>query len=198
MSCIVGLNDAEDEQNKWVRVLKEVEEVCTPQQGHRKSAVEEVVQNRSRNAMGSSEAPDVALLGREGVQEQRTLRKITRIQRIASGTVEAERHTEATMFQVRPSKLVIPTKDEPLSMFDASTWAMSFPDLFPWGDGVPFLKREVAMDATEVYFGICCCVKNLNQTVRKHRHAGLCPFLGGMFVFLPSKYFTVSHFSVFI
>ena len=151
MSCIVGLNDAEDEQNKWVRVLKEVEEVCTPQQGHRKSAVEEVVQNRSRNAMGSSEAPDVGLLGREGVQEQRTLRKITRIQRIASGTVEAERHTEATMFQVRPSKLVIPTKDEPLSMFEASTWAMSFPDLFPWGDGVPFLKREVAMDATEVF-----------------------------------------------
>ena len=48
------------------------------------------------------------------------------------------------------------------------------------------------------YFDICCCVKNLNQTVRKHRHVGLCPFLGGMFVFLSSKYFTVSQFSVFI
>ena len=29
MSCInVGLNDGADEQNKWVRVLKDMEEVC--------------------------------------------------------------------------------------------------------------------------------------------------------------------------
>ena len=28
---------------------------------------------------------------------------------------------------------------------------MSFPDLFPWGDGLPFLKREANMDATKVF-----------------------------------------------
>ena len=27
MSCIVGLNDGADEQNKWVRVVKDMEEV---------------------------------------------------------------------------------------------------------------------------------------------------------------------------
>ena len=42
-------------------------------------------------------------------------------------------------------------QDDPLSMFDAATWAMSFPDLFPWGDGLPFLKRETSLDASELF-----------------------------------------------
>ena len=36
-------------------------------------------------------------------------------------------------------------------MFEAATWAMSFPDLFPWGDGLPFLKRETSLDASELF-----------------------------------------------
>ena len=42
-------------------------------------------------------------------------------------------------------------QDDPLSMFEAATWAMSFPDLFPWGDGLPFLKRETSLDASELF-----------------------------------------------
>ena len=55
------------------------------------------------------------------------------------------------MFEVRPQKLVVPSRDTPLSMFEPGTWAMAFPTLFPWGDGVPFLKRETSMEASEVF-----------------------------------------------
>ena len=44
-----------------------------------------------------------------------------------------------------------PSEDEPLSMFEAATWGMSFPDLFPYADGLPFLKRDFNMDATELF-----------------------------------------------
>ena len=142
VSCIVGLNDAADENNKWVRVLRDVEDVCVRQGGQRRSAAAAVVRNRVNNDVGAADAPDAPLLGREGLQEQETLRKIRRIQKVARGTAESDRQAEAAMFQVRPSKLVVPTQDEPLSMFEPATWAMSFPDLFPWGDGLPFLKRE--------------------------------------------------------
>ena len=100
---------------------------------------------------GEVEASDRPLLGREGLQEQQTMRKIRRIQKVARGTAESDRQAEAAMFQVRPSKLVVPTRDEPLSMFEARTWAMSFPDLFPWGDGLPFLRRETPVDAGELF-----------------------------------------------
>ena len=152
MSSIVGLNDGADEQNKWMRVLKDVEEVCVRQGGRRRSHAADVLRNRINNEMP---APDASvpgqLLGREGAQERDTMQKIRRIQKIARGTAENERNVEAATFQVKPSKLVVPTRDEPLSMFDPATWGMSFPDLFPWGDGLPFSKREANIDATEVF-----------------------------------------------
>ena len=183
MSCIVGLNDAADEKNKWVRVLKDVEEVCVRQRGQRQSSAAAVMRNRANNELGAAEASETQLLGREGVQEQQTLHKIRRIQKVARGTAESDRQAEAAMFQVKPSKLVAPTQDgvreresereregeregkrsfvlqflsfchqdDPLSMFEAATWAMSFPDLFPWGDGLPFLKRETSLDASELF-----------------------------------------------
>ena len=58
------------------------------------------------------------------------LQKVRNIQKIARGTAENERAVESAMFQVKPSNLVVPSKDEPLSMFEAATWGMSFPDLF--------------------------------------------------------------------
>ena len=152
MSCIVGLNDGADEQNKWVRVLKDVEEVCLRHGGQRRSHAADVVLNRVNNEvqLGKDGVPE-PLLGREGNQEKQALHKIRRIQKIARGTAENERTLEAAMFQVRPSKLIVPSRDEPLSMFDPATWGMSFPDLFPWGDGLPFLKRDTNMDAIEVF-----------------------------------------------
>ena len=151
MSCIVGLNDAADEKNKWVRVLKDVEEVCVRQAGQRRSHAAAVIRNRANNDAEGVDPSEGHLLGREGVQEQETMRKIRRIQKVARGTAESDRQAEAAMFQVRPSKLVVPTQDDPLSMFEPATWGMSFPDLFPWGDGLPFLKRETAVDAGELF-----------------------------------------------
>ena len=151
MSCIVGLNNAADEKNKWVRVLKDVEEVCVRPAGQRRSHAAAVIRNRANNDVEGVDASEGPLLGREGLQEQQTMRKIRRIQKVARGTAESDRQAEAAMFQVRPSKLVVPTQDDPLSMFEPATWAMSFPDLFPWGDGLPCLRRETAVDADELF-----------------------------------------------
>ena len=151
MSCIVGLNDAEDEQNKWLRVIKDVEAVCVRQAGERRSSAADVVRNRANNDVGSGDEMEKQLLGREGMQERQTLRKIKRVQKVAAKTAEGERQSEASMFQVRPSKLVVPTQDSPLSLFEAKTWCTAFPDLFPWADGVPFLRRETDLGAAEVF-----------------------------------------------
>ena len=94
---------------------------------------------------------DSGLLGREGAHEREVLRRVKRVQSLAAGGVERERMAQAEMFQTRPQKLVAPSQDTPMSMFQAATWAMAFPDLFPWGDGVPFLKRETPMEAAEVF-----------------------------------------------
>ena len=67
---------------------------------------------------------------------------IRSVQTLARG-MERQRVHEQDLFQQPTSKLVVPSRDSPLSMFEPSTWAMAFPDLFPWGDGVPFLRREV-------------------------------------------------------
>ena len=38
-----------------------------------------------------------------------------------------------------------------MNMFQPATWAMAFPDLFPWADGAPFVKRETSVEAGEVF-----------------------------------------------
>ena len=78
------------------------------------------------------------------------LRRVERVQSLAKG-VEQERRAQGQMFEVRPQKLVVPSRDEPMNMFQPATWAMAFPELFPWGDGVPFVKRETSMEAGEVF-----------------------------------------------
>ena len=60
MSSIVGLDDGADEQNKWVRVLKDVEEVCVRQGGRRRSDAADVLRNRINNEMS---APDASVPG---------------------------------------------------------------------------------------------------------------------------------------
>jgi len=52
-------------------------------------------------------------------------------------------------FGKKPQKLVAPAHADLANMFDPSTWAMAFPDLFPYGDGVPFLIRESPMEFLE-------------------------------------------------
>ena len=87
-----------------------MEEVRVRQGGQRRSSAAAVVRNRANNEVGVVEASARQLLGREEVEEQQTLRKIKRIQKVARGTAESDRQA-AAMFQVRPSKLVVPTQD---------------------------------------------------------------------------------------
>ena len=54
---------------------------------------------------------------------------------------------------------MIPSGQDPVSMFDPATWGMAFPELFPFGDGVPFLFRETKMSFLE-RSSICSCVMN--------------------------------------
>ena len=86
------------------------------------------------------------------------LQKVRNIQKIARGTAENERAVESAMFQVKPSKLVVPSKDEPLSMFEAATWGMSFPDLFPYADGLPFTPTWMPRSSSGIYCYEKSCV----------------------------------------
>lgn len=77
-------------------------------------------------------------------------------QREREGESEKERGTDRQREREGKQSFVLQFlsfchQDDPLSMFEAATWAMSFPDLFPWGDGIPFLKRETSLDASELF-----------------------------------------------
>ena len=151
VSSIVGLNDDSDDGNRWLRMCRDVEDLCRrkPVQQYYTDA-ESVLRNRAQNDLEPDRSPAVGLLGREGAQERLVLRRVQRVQSLAKG-VEQERRAQGQMFEVRPQKLVVPSRDEPMNMFQPATWAMAFPELFPWGDGVPFVKRETSMEAGEVF-----------------------------------------------
>ena len=130
-----------------------MEDLCRRKPRQYDTDAELVVRNRANNdlGVGAAQMEGANLLGREGVHERGVLRRIRQVQTVAAHGVETERQAQGQMFEVRPQKLVVPSRDTPLSMFEPGTWAMAFPTLFPWGDGVPFLKRETSMEASEVF-----------------------------------------------
>ncbi|CAK9066078.1 unnamed protein product, partial [Durusdinium trenchii] len=153
ISSIVGLNDTSDDENRWLRVCRDVEDLCRRKPRQYDTDAELVARNRANNdlGVGAAQMEGANLLGREGAHERGVLRRIRQVQTVAAHGVETERQAQGQMFEVRPQKLVVPSRDTPLSMFEPGTWAMAFPTLFPWGDGVPFLKRETSMEASEVF-----------------------------------------------
>ena len=102
VSSIVGLNDDSDDSNRWLRVCRDVEDLCRRKPRQYYTDAEMVLRSRAQNEGG--------LLGREGAQEQRVLRRIQKVQTMAAGGVEQERHAQGQMFEVRPQKLVAPAK----------------------------------------------------------------------------------------
>ena len=152
LTSLVGLNDGADESLRWLRLAKDMEHVCLTKKRGSMSDPQLVIHNRNNNSVG--DAPNLEpgnLLGTEAAHERSMLRKIRDIQSVARQGVDQERRSQAEMFGVHPQKLVVPSEDRPLSLFEPTTWAMAFPDLFPFGDGVPFLKREVHIEAGEVF-----------------------------------------------
>ena len=70
--------------------------------------------------------------------------------------VARERKLQDVQFGRKPQKLVVPAHADLANMFDPSTWAMAFPDLFPYGDGVPFLIRQSSIDFLETAQYLLC------------------------------------------
>ena len=93
--------------------------------------------------------------GREGAFERGVLRRVQRVQQHAKD-MAGERRVQQQQYGVKPEKLVVPSEEHPSSMFDPGTWAMAYPDLFPYGDGVPFLVRETKITALEVFQYLLC------------------------------------------
>ena len=98
----------------------------------------------------------------KGKFERDVLRRVRKIQSSARDVVQ-ERRMQDAQFGKKPQKLVVPAHADLANMFDPSTWAMAFPDLFPYGDGVPFLIRE----APSNFWKRCstCCVEKNWSTV---------------------------------
>jgi len=152
LTSLVGLNDGADESLRWLRLAKDMEHVCLTKKRGSMSDPQLVLHNRNNNSVGEDSNLEAGnLLGTEAQHERRVLRQIRDIQAVARQGVDQERRSQAEMFGVRPQQLVVPSEDRPLSLFEPATWSMAFPDLFPFGDGVPFLKREVHIEAGEVF-----------------------------------------------
>ncbi len=152
LTSLVGLNDGADEDLRWLRLAKDMEHVCLTKKRGSMSDPQLVLHNRNNNTVGEDPNLEAGnLLGTEAQHERRVLRQIRDIQAVARQGVDQERRSQAQMFGVHPQQLVVPSEDRPLSLFEPATWSMAFPDLFPFGDGVPFLKREVHIEAGEVF-----------------------------------------------
>ena len=84
------------------------------------------------------------LLGKDRRLEVKVLKDVRDIQSIAAkcGTKDYARQAEQAATKSRkPWQLLVPTHGEPASMFEPLTLAMALPDLFVYGDLVPFLLR---------------------------------------------------------
>ena len=117
---MVGLNDDADENLRWLRLAKDMEHVCLTKKRGSMSDPQLVPHNRNNNTVG--EGPNLEagnLLGTEAQHDgRRVLRQIRDIQAVARQGVDQERRSQAQMFGVHPQKLVVPSQDRPLSLFE--------------------------------------------------------------------------------
>ena len=165
MTAIVGANDGDDRSNACVMLSHELESLLEPQfrgkSADRVNAAEEVLRLRQQNEItGDGEAVEGGenLLGREGRLQKKVMQRIKKVQRHALDLAQ-ERRVQQNQYAQRPQKLVVPSGQDPVSMFDPATWGMAFPELFPFGDGVHFWfvkPRCLSWKRSN----ICSCVMN--------------------------------------
>jgi hypothetical protein len=100
---------------------------------------------------GGAEAAELPLLGRDRVLERRAHEHVRLIKDLAArcGRAEYERQLQRSVQAVHPQVLAVPVTGEPLSSFDPRTLPMAMPELFPYGDGAPFLDRRTPMTLQE-------------------------------------------------
>lgn len=155
VTAIVGANDGDDRSSACVMLSQELESLLEPQfrgkRADRVNAAEEVLRLRRQNDVtgdGETVEGGERLLGREGRLERKVMQRVQKVQRHALDLAQ-ERRVQQSQYAQRPQKLVVPSGQNPVSMFDPATWGMAFPELFPFGDGVPFLVRETKMSFLE-------------------------------------------------
>ena len=120
VTAIVGANDGDDRSNACVMLSHELESLLE-------------LQFRGKSV--------------DRAEDWRRLVKKVR-QRIKCKDAQ-ERRVQQSQYAQRPQKLVVPSGQDPVSMFDPATWGMAFPELFPFSDGVPLLVRETKMSFLE-------------------------------------------------
>ena len=120
VTAIVGANDGDDRSNACVMLSHELESLLE-------------LQFRGKSV---DRAEDW----------RRLVKKV--MQRIKCKDAQ-ERRVQQSQYAQRPQKLVVPSGQDPVSVFDPATWGMAFPELFPFSDGVPLLVRETKMSFLE-------------------------------------------------
>ena len=156
VTAIVGNNDGSDGSHACMRMCKDLEGLLESKKHLRVETpcndAERLILYRHDNSVeeGGLLARDGAesLYGPEGKFERDVLRRVRKIQSSDRDVVQ-ERRMQDAQFGKKPQKLVVPAHADLANMFDPSTWAMAFPDLFPYGDGVPFLIREAPIEFLE-------------------------------------------------
>ena len=156
-AALIGGSEYADKRFTWFKLgmqLTELQESTNRSPGYRNEA-EQTLYDRVQNAM-PGEAVDVSeadssLQGTEASRQRRVVNKIKSIQEAAKtmGEQNVARQLEANMFNQAPQRLSIPTGETLSNTFEPLTWAMAFPEIYPWSDGMPFLLREQRMSFQE-------------------------------------------------
>ena len=137
LSTVVGLNDGADEQNKWVRVVRDLEELCERRPGDRRSHAEELVRNRSNNDM-DGQVPDT-----------------NHARRLCSRWHDELGRPHMKHAGLRPALALGSAACQALhsaDLVDRAPLVRAFtPQKLTISDGVPFLRRDTALDAPEVF-----------------------------------------------
>ena len=150
VTAIVGNNDGSDGSHACMRMCKDLEGLLESKKHVRVETpcndaerlmlcIDTTIVWRKVDCWHAME-PNLCMVGK-GQFERDVLRRVRKIQSSARDVVQ-ERRMQDAQFGKKPQKLVVPAHADLANMFDPSTWAMAFPDLFPYGDGVPFLIRE--------------------------------------------------------
>ena len=153
-SALIGGTELLDAGMQWLSVTEQLKQLCAPKRrrtGVRTNDCEEVGRLQRANELPGGSATSNQLLGRDKLLQTRVAKRVETLQSLAGqcGRQQYQRDLEKSTMQQQPYKLLVPTKGELVSMFDPRTLAMAMPDLFVYGDMVPFLVRETPMTFLE-------------------------------------------------
>ena len=148
VTAIVGNNDGSDGSHACMRMCKDLEGLLESKKHLRVEKpcndAERLILHRHDNSVEQG-----GLLARDGTDSLYGREGKFPTDPVQCPGCRAGEEFQDAQFGKKPQKLVVPAHADLANMFDPSTWAMAFPDLFPFGDGVPFLIREAPIEFLE-------------------------------------------------